>query len=215
MRIGILGSGKVGQTLGAGFIALGHRVMLGTRDPQAEKIRRWVEQQGDGASAGTFADAAAFGELLVFAILGAAAETVLQQVGPAPCAGKIVIDTTNPLAVASSGGPPTLFVGHTDSLAERIQRALPGARVVKAFNIVGYALMVHPGLPGGPPDMFIAGDDPAARAAVTDILHRFGWSVVDLGNLTSARYLEPLAMVWIISGFIGGNWRQALKMLRA
>ena len=211
MQVGVLGSGNVGRSLATGFLSLGHQVKIGSRNPV--KVSDWVAENGPNASAGTFVEAAAFGELIVFAVLGSAAEEVIRMADPANFAGKTVIDTTNALA-PSAGGMPTLFVGHTDSLGERIQRALPQGRVVKAFNIVGYALMVHPQLPCGPPDMFICGYDADAKQGVTEILQAFGWSVIDIGPMEGARYLEPLAMVWILSAYPTQSWNQAFKLLR-
>ena len=211
MKIGVLGTGNVGETLGAGLLGLGHTVMIGSRDPGQEKVRAWLAGPGKGASAGTFAEAAEFGELLVFAVNGEAVEAVIAQAGVARFAGKVVIDTTNPLAVSAQG--MELTVGFTDSLGERVQRLLPEARVVKAYNSVGFALMVHPQLPGGPPDMFIAGNDDDAKAAVTEILHAFGWQARDLGGITAARYLEPLAVVWINLGIRYKHWNHAFKLL--
>jgi predicted dinucleotide-binding enzyme len=134
--------------------------------------------------------------------------------GPENLAGKVVIDVTNPLSF-QEGAPPELAVGHTDSGGEQVARWLPGARVVKAFNIVGNPYMVDPDLPGGPPDMFIAGDDAEAKATVSEILESFGWpAALDLGGMDGARYLEPLAMVWIRYGFLAGSWDHAFRLLR-
>jgi len=213
MRIGVLGSGDVGQTLASGFIGLGQQVKLGTRDPGQDKVRAWVAQNGAKASAGTFAETAAFGELLVLAVLGTAVDEVIRLADPANFAGKVVIDPTNALD-ASHGFPPTLFIGGTDSLGECIQRTLPHSRVVKAFNIVGYSLMVHPTLPDGPPTMFICGNDADAKREVTEILTAFGWDTLETGGIEGSRYLEAMAMVWILTGALSKHWLQAFKMLR-
>jgi 8-hydroxy-5-deazaflavin:NADPH oxidoreductase len=149
MRIGILGTGDVGKALANAFVSLGHDVKMGSREPANPKATAWAKEAGPKASAGTFADAAEFGELVVLATLGAAADSVLRAAGPDRLAGKIVIDTTNPLDM--SAGLPKLSVGHTDSGGEQVQRLLPGALVVKAFNTVGNLLMFRPDLPGGPP----------------------------------------------------------------
>ncbi|HEY6224599.1 MAG TPA: hypothetical protein VIW26_12505 [Gemmatimonadales bacterium] len=141
-------------------------------------------------------------------------ENVIRLAGPDNFAGKVVIDTTNPLD-SSHGPPPRLAVGFDDSAGEQVQRWLPQARVVKAFNIVGNAFMVQPQFPGGPPDMFICGNDAAAKQTVTDICRSFGWpGALDLGGIEMARYLEPLAMVWIVYGFGTGSWNHAFKLLR-
>lgn len=213
MKIGILGSGVVGQALGSGFAAQGHDVMMGTREPQSEKVTAWLERAGPHASAGTFAEAAAFAELAVLATLWSGTESALRLAGPANLAGKIVIDATNPL-VYSQHGPPTLALGHTDSGGEQVQRWLPGARVVKAFNIIGNAHMVNPSFPGGPPDMFICGDDAAAKRGVEEICMAFGWPVIDIGGLEGARLLEPLAILWVTYGARSGSWDHAFRLLR-
>lgn len=209
MRIGILGTGVVARALGTGFVQQGHDVRFGTRDPRSDKALALVAAVGPRCSIGTFADAAQFAELAVLATLWAGTENVIRLAGPDRLAGKTVIDTTNPL----QGMPPALAVGHTDSAGEQVQRWLPGARVVKAFNVVGNAHMVHPQFPGGPPDMFICGNDAAAKRAVTAICTAFGWPTIDLGGIENARYLEPLAMVWIVYGFGTNNWNHAFKLL--
>jgi predicted dinucleotide-binding enzyme len=213
MRIGVLGTGEVGRVLGAGFASHGHQVMIGSRDPKQEKVRTWVKATGAAASAGTFAEAAAFGEVAVLATSWEGAESALALAGPEPLDGKVVIDVTNPLDF-SQGVPPRLAVAGNDSAGETVQRRLPGARVVKAFNIVGNPHMVHPQFPGGPPDMFICGDDDAAKGTVTGLLESFGWPVMDLGGIAASRYLEAMAMVWILYFFKTGNGNHAFKMLR-
>ncbi len=213
MKVGVLGSGDVGQVLGAGFIKYGHEVKMGTRDPQQEKVKNWVAKNGPKASAGSFAEAAQFGELLVLATHGAATENAIKLAGPKNFFGKVVIETTNPLDF-SKGVSPTLSVGFTDSLGEQIQRLIAEAKVVKAFSIVGNAHMVNPQFPGGPPDMFICGNDAGAKAKVTEILKVFGWPVINLGGIEMSRYLEPLAMVWIVYGFNTNTWNHAFKLLR-
>jgi predicted dinucleotide-binding enzyme len=196
VKIGILGSATVGQTLGARLAGLGHEVKLGSRDPA--KPAEWVEQTGGGASAGTFEEAAAHGEVVFLATLWEGTENALALAGADNLAEKVVVDVTNPLDF-SGGVPPTLAVGHNQSAGELVQGWLPGARVVKALNTVGAHIMVDPaGVTGDAPTMFIAGDDEGAKREVTGILESFGWTdVVDLGELRIARYLEPLAMVWV------------------
>ncbi|MCZ7585113.1 MAG: NAD(P)-binding domain-containing protein [Deltaproteobacteria bacterium] len=154
MKVGVLGTGDVGHALGNGFIALGHEVKMGARDAANEKAAAWAKAAGDKASHGTFADAAAFGELIVLATLGAANEAAIEAAGIDNFDGKAVVDTTNPLDF-SAGMPPKLYVGHTDSAGEQVQRLLPKAHVVKAFNTVGSPHMFRPEFPDGPPDMFI------------------------------------------------------------
>jgi predicted dinucleotide-binding enzyme len=144
-------------------------------------------------------------------VQGTAAVGLVTELGDA-LDGTAVVDTTNPLDFSSGG--PGLFVGHTDSLGEQVQRAVPRARVVKAYNTVGNALMVDPDLPGGPPTMLIGGDDDDAKATVTDLLHATGWDVVDLGGIETSRYLEPLCLAWVLYGFRNGTWDHAFRLLR-
>jgi 8-hydroxy-5-deazaflavin:NADPH oxidoreductase len=213
MKVGILGSGDVARSLATGFVSTGHEVRLGTGHPDDPKFRSWLGSAGPRVSAGSFREAAEFGEIVVVSTRGAAAVETVQAVGPGAFRGKVVIDTTNPL-VPSATGPATMFVGGTDSLWERIQRALPDARVVKAFNMIGHAHMVHPTFPGGPPDMLIAGDDAEAKRTVTGILTSFGWPVVDIGGIDGARALEPLCVAWIRSAMALKSWDVAFRLLR-
>jgi predicted dinucleotide-binding enzyme len=213
-KIGVLGTGDVGRVLGAGFVAHGHEVKIGSRDAHNEKAAAWVKENGARASAGTFADVAAFGEILVLATLWSGTQSALELAGPDRFAGKVVIDATNPLDF-SQGFPPRLVLGHTDSGGEQVQRWLPKARVVKCFNIVGNALMVHPEIAGGPPDMWIAGNDEAAKKTVGEILHDFGWhEPLDLGGIEGARLLEPMCMAWVLHGARTHTWKHAFKLLR-
>lgn len=211
IRIGILGSGDVGRALATGFAGLGHEVKIGSRDPQ--KLHVWADTADARISTGTFDEAARFGDVLVLATLGVATEEAIRLGGLSAFDGKVVIDTTNPLDF-SRGMPPTLSVGTTDSLGERIQRLIPTARVVKAFNTVGNALMVHPQLPGGPPDMFLCGNDADAKALVAQICKHFGWGVVDIGGIEGSRYLEPMCLTWVLYGVLSGTWTHAFKLLR-
>ncbi len=212
MRVGILGTGDVGKALGQGFIALGHEVKMGSRSAANEKAAAWAKENGAKASAGTFADAAAFGEIVVLATLGVAAESSLQAAGPEKLRGKVVIDATNPL----EGMPPRLAVAGNDSGGERVQRVLPGAHVVKAFNTVGNAHMFKPSFPGGPPDMFICGNDAGAKQKVAALLEDFGWGVVDVGGIESSRYLEAMCLVWVLHAFstTPPTWNHAFKLLK-
>jgi hypothetical protein len=213
-RIAVLGSGVVGQVLADGFLALGHEVMRGTREPA--KLAAWRERAGARASVGTFAEAARHGELVVLAVKGEAAEAVLDACGAGALAGKTVIDTTNPIAAKPPvHGVLSFFTTLDESLMERLQRRVPAARFVKAFSCVGNALMVNPRIPGGPPTMFICGDDAGAKAEVTAILDRFGWETEDLGAVEAARAIEPLCILWCIPGFNRNLWTHAFKMIRA
>ena len=213
MKVGILGTGDVGRALGKGFAAVGYDVQMGGRDASNPKAAAWAAEIGSKASVGTFADAAGFGELVVLATLGVANERVLAMAGPKAFRGKVVIDATNPLDFTAD--LPRLAVSGEDSAGERVQRALPDAYVVKAFNTVGNALMFRPELPGGPPDMFICGESQAAKNQVTDVLTRFGWGTVDVGGIEASRYLEAMCMVWVLSAMRVGTWNQAFKLLRA
>ncbi|HUJ13144.1 MAG TPA: NAD(P)-binding domain-containing protein [Thermoanaerobaculia bacterium] len=206
MKIGIVGSGDVGKSFARAFIALGHEIRIGSRNPA--KLSEF------GASAATFEDTARFGEIIVIATLGTATEDALRIAGPANFKGKIVIDATNPLEFAP-GAPPRLAIGHSDSLGERVQRWLPDARVVKAFNTVGNTLFFKPQLPGGPPDMFLCGNDADAKKSVSQICKDFGWGVIDIGGIESARYLEPMCLTWVLHGILTGSWTHAFKMLHA
>jgi predicted dinucleotide-binding enzyme len=208
-RIGILGSGTAARTLGTGFLGQGHPVMLGTRDPA--KLQPWRASAPSGAQVGSFADAARFGELVVLSVQGSAAEDVLRLAGPESFDGKVVLDASDPLDFSS--GRPGLFVGTTDSLGERVQRLLPRAHVVKGLNIVAADVMVNPALTGADPDMFIAGDDAAAKRTVTALLEDFGWPVVDLGGIENARWLEALSLAWVVYSHRTGNTRHAWKLV--
>lgn len=216
MKIGVLGTGDVGRVLSAGFASRSHEVMIGTRDPGAQEVQDWLEQTGNDVLAGTFAEAAAFGEAIVLAIGWPHVQDVIELAGAGNFAGKLVMDATNPLRFEVEGQPPVLDVGHTDSAGEQAQRWLPEARVVKAFNIVGHPHMVDPEFPEGKPDMFICGNDGAAKKTARELIESLGWPpVIDLGGIENARYLEPLAMIWIRHFFNQGfNGNHAFKLLR-
>lgn len=214
MRVGILGTGDVGRALGTGFVGLGHEVRMGSRDAANQRATEWAAGAGELASTGTFADAAAFADVAALATAWSGTENALQLAGPDNLAGKVVIDATNPLAVGAPGSPPGLALGHTDSGGEQVQRWLPDARVVKAFNIVGNAHMVNPDFPDGPPTMFICGNDDDAKAIVAEILTAFGWPSIDIGGMEGARLLEPMCILWVICGFRSGSWDNAFKLLR-
>ncbi|HVT57996.1 MAG TPA: NADPH-dependent F420 reductase [Thermoanaerobaculia bacterium] len=213
MKIGILGTGAVGRAIGRGFVTLGHDVRMGSRTATNEQAVAWAKEAGPKASAGTFADAAEFGEIVVLATLGAANESALRMAGPDKLRGKVVIDTTNPLDF-SGGMPPKLAIAGHDSGGEQVQRLLPDAHVVKAFNTVGNPHMFRPSFPGGPPDMFLCGNDEDAKKKVSAILHDFGWEVVDLGGIDASRYLEAMCMAWILHGLRTNGWNHAFKLLR-
>ena len=209
VKVGILGSGDVGKSFARAFGALGHEVVIGSRSP--EKLSDFVGGEGDRVTSGTFEEATRSGDLLVLATHGMATEEALTMAGKSNFDHKVVIDATNPLEF--SGGATRLAIGHTDSLGEQIQRSIPNARVVKAFNTVGNPLFFKPELPGGPPDMFIGGNDADAKKLVSQVCDVFGWGVIDLGGIEASRYLEPMCMAWVVHGVISGTWLHAFKML--
>lgn len=214
MKVGVLGSGDVAKALGSGFITLGHEVRLGSRAPDNPKTVAWAKGTNGKGSTGTFSDAASFGDALVLATLGVATGEAIRLAGPAHFAGKVVIDATNPLAFSAQGAP-SLAIGHTTSGGEENQKALPGARVVKAFNIVGNSSMFRPNFPGGPPTMYICGNDAAAKKQVESLLHDFGWpSVVDLGGIEGSRELEALCILWVKSAIALHDFNVAFRLLR-
>jgi 8-hydroxy-5-deazaflavin:NADPH oxidoreductase len=211
MKVGILGSGDVGKNLAAGFLKHGHAAMIGTRS--AGKLADWGKANPSGQIGG-FDDAAKFAELIVLAVKGSAAKDALVAAGVANLMGKIVIDATNPIA----GAPPVngvlkFFTDLNESLMERLQRDVAGARFVKAFNSVGAAAMVNPQFKSGPPTMFICGNDDEAKKAVAGILTQFGWETADMGKAEAARAIEPLCMLWCIPGFLRNDWVHAFKLL--
>ena len=212
MHIGVLGSGDVGRVLGAGLAGLGHDVKLGSRDPGQDKLKAWAKDTGPKATTGTFSDAAAFGDIVILATLWTGTKSALDLAGPDNLAGKVLIDATNPLDFSSM--PPGLAVSGKDSAGEQIQRWVPGAHVVKAFNSVGNQHMVKPSFAGGPPDLFICGNDDGAKASVTGLAKELGWSVVDMGGIETSRYLESLAMLWILHFFQTRNGNHAFKLLK-
>ena len=212
-KIAVLGSGVVGQVLAEGFLTHGYEVMRGTRHPA--KLEDWQAKAGKHASIGTFEEAAAFGQIVVLAVKGDAAELVVDLAGASNLADKTVIDTTNPIAETPPvNGVLNFFTTFEESLMERLQRRAPTAKFVKAFSCVGNALMVNPQLAGGPPTMFICGRDVGAKNDVKAILAQFGWDVEDLGGVEAARAIEPLCILWCIPGFLGGGWTHAYKVLR-
>ena len=213
MKIGILGSGAVGQVLASGFIKHGYEVMIGTRSP--EKLADWKSKAGKGGRVGSFAEAAAFGDLIVLAAKGTAAKHTLKMAGAVNLDGKTIIDTTNPIAEAPpEKGVLKYFTSLDNSLMEQLQAAYPEARFVKAFCSVGNALMVNPDLGGIKPTMFICGNDANAKKEVSKILDLFGHEVEDLGGVEAARAIEPLCILWCIPGFLRNDWVHAFKMLR-
>jgi predicted dinucleotide-binding enzyme len=209
--IGVIGSGQVGETLANGFAKHGYDVMRGSRDPS--KLAGWAKGAGEKARTGTFEETARFGEIVVLAVKGKAAEEAISLCGTA-IDGKVVIDTTNPIADAPpTNGVISFFTGPNDSLLERLQKRAPRAGFVKAFSSVGSGLMVNPKLPAKP-SMFICGNDAAAKEQVRAILDKFGWETEDTGMAEAARAIEPLCMLWCIPGLLKNDWAHAFKMLR-
>jgi predicted dinucleotide-binding enzyme len=215
MKIGILGSGSVGKTLGAGFLKHGHQAMLGTRNPEKPEVQQWLRETA-GAIAGTFGQAAQFGELVVIATLGRAAEEAITLAGLDNFAGKTVMDTTNPIADAAPvGGILSYFTGPNESLGQRIQSLLPRAHIVKAFNSVGAGRMVNPTFQQGTPTMFLCGDNAGAKETVSGIVRQFGWEPYDCGGIVAARAIEPLCILWCLRRFQHNQWDHAFKLLTA
>ncbi|MGD0733301.1 MAG: NAD(P)-binding domain-containing protein [Terracidiphilus sp.] len=211
MKIGVLGSGEVAKTLAGGFLKHGHSVKVGSRTP--DKLADWAAKSSGGAT-GNFAEAAAFGELIVLAVKGGAAADVLRLAGVENLAGKTVIDACNPIEDAPpDNGVLRLYTDINQSLMEQLQREFEGAHFVKAFNSVGAASMVNPQFKQGKPTMFIAGNDEGAKKTVTGILDQFGWETADMGNAEGARAIEPLCMLWCIPGFTRNQWTHAFKLL--
>lgn len=213
-RVGVIGSGTVGQVLAKGFIRHGHEVMIGTNDAAKHPALR--EATGGKAKIGTFAETAAFGETIVLAVKGTAAEAAVRMAGPERLAGKIVIDATNPIADAPPDhGVLRFFTSSAESLMERLQRIAPVARFVKGFSCIGSPLMVNPDFGGTQPTMFICGNDAAAKREVGEILTAFGFDTEDMGGAEGARAIEPLCILWCIPGFLQNRWTHAFKLLKA
>lgn len=212
MKIGILGSGLVAQSLGAGFLKNGHEVALGTSSPA--KLADW-QAKNPKARVASFGDAAAFGEVLVLAVKGHAAVAAVKAAGVKNLEGKTVIDTTNPIADKPPvDGVLQFFTAVNDSLIEQLQREYPAVKFVKAFNSVGSAFMVDPQFRNGPPTMFICGNDAGAKATVSGIVQAFGWEVADMGTAAAGSALEPLCKLWCIPGLARNEWTHAFKLVK-
>lgn len=213
MKIGILGSGVVGQTLGSGFIKHGHQVKIGTGNPN--KLNDWLKNFGPSASVGSFEQAANFGDIVVLAVKGTATLTVLEKTGNKNLDDKTIIDATNPIAeTAPVNGVLQFFTNQNTSLMEQLQSKYPQANFVKAFSCVGSALMVNPDFGGNKPTMFIAGNNDDAKLQVKGILNTFGWEIEDMGKAEAARAIEPLCILWCIPGFRENRWMHAFKLLK-
>jgi hypothetical protein len=211
-KIGVIGSGVVGRVLAEGFAKHGFETMIGSRAP--EKLAEWAAGTSPSVATGTVEETANHADLVVLAVKGTAAGEAVRLAGSA-LAGKTVIDATNPIADAPpEGGVLSFFTSLDESLMEKLQAATPEARFVKAFSCVGNALMVNPDLPGGPPTMFICGNDAAAKSEVSAILDLFGWETEDMGGAEAARAIEPLCILWCIPGFQRNQWMHAFKLLK-
>jgi 8-hydroxy-5-deazaflavin:NADPH oxidoreductase len=212
-KVGIIGSGIVGQVLANGFARHGYQVMIGTNNPS--KHAGLKQKTGGKVEIGNFEATAKFGEILVLATKGSAAMDALRSAGIAHLQGKTILDTTNPIADAPPvNGVLKFFTTLDDSLMERLQKAVPGADFVKAFSCVGNAHMVNPDFGGTRPSMFICGNSAPAKAEVTAILEQFGHEVEDMGAVEAARAIEPLCILWCIPGFQRNEWTHAFKLLR-
>ena len=208
-KIGVIGSASVGQTLAAGFKKHGYDVRIGSRTPG--KLGDFSKSSGIPGS--TFADVAAWADAAVLAVSGKVAEDAVRSAGEANLRGKVVIDATNPIADAPPvDGVIQSFTGPNDSLMERLQKAFPQTKFVKAFNSVGAARMVNPSFSGGKPTMFYCGNDAEAKAFVATVLDQFGWEPADMGSAVAARAIEPLAQLWCIPGFRQNSWTHAFKV---
>jgi len=213
MKIGILGSGIVGQTLAHGFIKYGHQVKIGTGNP--DKLNDWIKSAGTSGSVGSFKEAASYGEVIVLAVKGIAAINVLEKATGENIKGKTIIDATNPISeVPPVNGVLQFFTNLNFSLMEELQSKYPQANFVKAFSCVGNALMINPDFGGVKPTMFIAGNDDGAKSLVKGILNTFGWEIEDMGKAEAARAIEPLCMLWCIPGFLENRWMHAFKLLK-
>ncbi len=215
MKIGIIGSGIVGRVLCNAFLQEGYEVMLGTRNTSKDEVVNFVKDNPK-ALAGSFEETAKFGEIIVLATGGNVTEAAILMAGIENFTGKTVIDTTNPIAAEPPvNGVLKFFTNQNSSLMETIQELLPDVYLVKAFNSVGNALMYKPILKGGTPTMFICGNNLGAKEKVATILDSFGWETEGMGTVEAARAIEPLCMLWCISGFIKNDWTHAFKLLKA
>ena len=209
--VAILGNGVVGVAVAKGFAELGYRVIFGTRDVAGTKTREALAAV-PGAGAAAYAEAAKAADLAFVALPYGGVQEALKLAGAANLEGKVVIDATNPIDFST--GSPKMAIGHTDSAGELVQRLLPGAHVVKAFNIITAGHMVHPKFADGTPDMIIAGNDVAAKEEVAALLGKFGWrKPIDLGDISASRLLEPFALVWITYAFKNKHFTHGFSLL--
>jgi len=212
MKIGILGTGMAGETLGTKFVQLGHQVKMGSRTANNESAGKWAKAAGPNASQGTFADAAAFGEMVLVCLKGSVFLDVAKTLSPTALAGKALVDVSNPLEFAN--GTMSLSLCNTNSLGEEVQKTLPSAKVVKTLNTVNCEVMVNPAK-GGNPTMFLCGNDPDAKIKVSDLLKTLGWrDIIDLGDITKARGTEVMMHIWMNLFGLFGNPHFGFKVVR-
>lgn len=212
MKIGIIGSGEVAQSLGAGLIATGHSVMLGTRDSSKKSLLSWNKSQKNKAKVGSTTAAAAYGELAILAVAWHAADDVLTLVRP-ELAGKVVIDVTNPI-IFNNDEAPTLLVGHTISGGEIVQQSLPDSHVVKTLNYINHENMAFPKYKQGLPIMFVCGNNDSAKRQVRDLLQDLGWEdMLNIGPIDKSRLLESLSLLWIEYGASRNTWNHAFTVI--
>jgi 8-hydroxy-5-deazaflavin:NADPH oxidoreductase len=214
MKVGILGSGDVGKALAIGFASLGHQVKISSRDFENVKLREWASELEDIVSIASFEETAIFGEIIVLAVKWDGVENAIHLANPENLSHKVVIDVTNPLDF-SKGMPPSLYIGHTNSGGEVIQRLIPKSLVVKTLNIVNNLTMINPTFNDGVPSMFLCGNDENAKKQVIEILKDFGWKdISDLGDITQCRIIEPLTCLWVNYGIKHGTWTHAFTFLK-
>jgi predicted dinucleotide-binding enzyme len=212
MKIGILGTGMVGETLGTKFVQLGHQVKMGSRTADNESAAKWVKAAGANASQGTFSDVATFGEMVFVCLKGAVFLDVAKTLSPGALDGKVLVDVSNPLEF--SNGTMTLSICNENSLGEEVQKAAPSAKVVKTLNTVNCGVMVEPAK-GGNPTMFLCGNDPEAKKKVVDLLKTMGWrDIIDLGDITKSRGTEMLMPLWMNLFGLFGNPLFGWKIVR-
>ena len=212
-KIGIIGSGQVAQALGNGFLKHGYQVMLSSHD--AGKLTAWKDNGGDHAHIGSFEEASVFGDIVVLAVKGNVAASIIEEAGPQNMLRKTVIDVTNPIADAPpENGVLKFFTSLDESLMERLQTQFPEIHFVKAFNSIGNSFMVNPSF-SEKPTMFVCGNNDASKREVNEILDLFGWDIADMGKATAARAIEPLCMLWCIPGMLHNQWNHAFRLIKA
>lgn len=214
MKIGILGTGMVGEALGTKFTQLGHQVKMGSRTANNEAAAKWAKSAGNNASQGTFDDAARFGEMVFICLKGAVFLDVAKTLDSSTLAGKILVDVSNPLDF-SHGMPPSLSICNTNSLGEEVQKAVPSAKVIKTLNIVNCQVMVDPAK-GGNPTMLVCGNDAGAKQKISGLLKEMGWrDILDIGDIKSSRGTEMLLPLWLNLFGLFGNPQFGFKVVRS